>query len=51
MKKLISNIEDIKIKYEIINITSIFELRMNKGTRQIIHLEAYIMRILQLLYK
>lgn len=51
MKLLISNINDNKIKYNIINITSEFELRMNKGTRQIIHLEAYILKILQLLYK
>lgn len=51
MKKLISDIEDNNTKYQIINITSEFELRMNKGTRQIIHLEAYIMKILQLLYK
>lgn len=51
MKKLIENIEDYKTKYEIINITSEFELRMNKGTRQIIHLEAYIMKVLQLIYK
>jgi replication factor C subunit 3/5 len=51
MKQLIQNIDDNKIKYKIINITSEFELRMNKGTRQIIHLEAYIMKILQLLYK
>jgi len=51
MKNLIKNIDDNKIKYQVINITSEFELRMNKGTRQIIHLEAYIMKIVQLLYK
>ena len=50
MKELIKNIDDNKIKYKIINITSECELRMNKGTRQIIHLEAYILKILQLLY-
>ncbi len=51
MKNLINNIEDNEIKYKIINTTSEFELRMNKGTRLIIHIEAYIMKILQLLYK
>ena len=51
MKNLINNIEDYKLKYDIINITSEFELRMNNGTRQIIHLEAYILKIIQLLYK
>jgi replication factor C subunit 3/5 len=51
MKKLIQNIDNNNIKYNVINITSDFELRMNKGTRLIIHLEAYIMKILQLLDK
>ena len=51
MKELIKNVDDNKIKYKIIDITSECELRMNKGTRQIIHLEAYILKILQLLYK
>lgn len=51
MKKLISNIKDNKIKYNIINITSEYERRMNKGTRLIIHLESYILKIIQLLFK
>ena len=51
MEKIIKNIDDNKIKYKIINITSNFEYRMNNGTRQIIHIEAYVLKLLQLLYK
>ena len=39
MLKLIDKFNDIKIKYFIIEITSVFEKRLNEGTRHIIHLE------------
>jgi replication factor C subunit 3/5 len=35
----------LKLKFNIIDITSIFEQRLNQGTRHIIHLEAYIIRL------
>lgn len=38
------------IKKEIINYTSIFENRICSGTRHIVHIEAYILKIIQLLY-
>ena len=51
MIKLLSNISNIKLKLRIIEITSIFELRIAQGTRHVIHLEAYMIRIIYLLYK
>jgi len=51
MTKLLSNISNIKLKLRIIEITSIFELRIAQGTRHVIHLEAYMIRIIFLLYK
>ena len=49
MIKLLEKDFPIEIKYYIIEITSIFELRISKGTRYIIHLEAYIIRLIYLL--
>ncbi len=51
MNKLLSNINNIKLKLRVIEITSIFELRIAQGTRHVIHLEAYMIRIIYLLYK
>ena len=48
MIKLLENINDLKLKYYIINITSIFEQRLSLGTRHIIHIEAYIIRLIYL---
>ena len=50
MIKLLSFVDDIKIKYEIINITSIYNERLILGTRNIIHFEAYIIKLLELFY-
>ena len=49
MIKLLEKDYPIEIKYNIIEITSIFELRISKGTRYIIHLEAYIIKLIYLL--
>jgi replication factor C subunit 3/5 len=49
--KLLNTQKDIKIKMEIIEITSIFETRISQGTRHIIHIEAYIIRLIYLFYK
>lgn len=51
MKLLLMKCDDINIKLRIIEITSIFEKRISTGTRYIIHFEAYLMRILYLLYQ
>ena len=48
MSKLISKTQNLKLKYHIIDITSIFEQRLSQGTRHIIHIEAYIARLIYL---
>ena len=48
MVKLLESVEDINLKNNIIEITSIFELRLSQGTRQIIHFEAYCIRLIYL---
>jgi replication factor C subunit 3/5 len=48
MIKLLENVDDINLKNNIIEITSIFELRLSQGTRQIIHFEAYCIRLIYL---
>jgi replication factor C subunit 3/5 len=48
MLKLIIKTENLKLKYNIIDITSIFEQRLSQGTRHIIHIEAYIARLIYL---
>lgn len=50
MIKLVDNNLPIYIKCEIINITSIFQNRLSQGTRYIIHLEAYVIKIIYLLH-
>ena len=51
MIKLLAKTDDIKLKLKIIEITSIFEMRISQGTRYIIHFEAYIIRLVYLLYR
>lgn len=51
MKNLVLNIQDINLKYEVIKTASEFEFRMNNGTRQIIHIEAFILKVMKLLNK
>lgn len=48
MIKLLYKIDNIKLKYHVINITSIFEQRLCQGTRHIIHMDAYITRLIYL---
>lgn len=50
MLKLLNKFDDIKLKLKIIEITSIFDHRLSMGTRHITHIEAYIIRLLYLLY-
>jgi replication factor C subunit 3/5 len=46
--KLLERIDDLKLKYNVIDITSIFEQRLSQGTRHIIHIEAYITKLIYL---
>jgi replication factor C subunit 3/5 len=48
MKKILENIDDLNLKVNVIEITSIFELRLSQGTRHIIHLEAFCIRLFYL---
>jgi len=48
MIKLLRINNDLQLKYNIINITSIHEELLSRGTRQIIHFESYIIRLLYL---
>ena len=48
MTKLLNKTHKIDLKYNIIDITSIFEQRLSQGTRHIIHIEAYIVRLIYL---
>jgi replication factor C subunit 3/5 len=49
MKNLINRIDDIELKYKVVEIVSMFELRISQGTRYIVHLEAMMVQILTLL--
>ena len=48
MNKLLNKVYNNILKYNIINITSIFENRLNQGTRHIIHIEAYVIKLIEL---
>jgi replication factor C subunit 3/5 len=48
MIKLLKYTDDLELKNNIIEITSIFELRLSSGTRQIIHFECYCIRLIYL---
>ena len=50
MTKLINKFNCLKLRYNIIDITSIFEQRLSQGTRHIIHIEAYMIRLIYLFY-
>jgi replication factor C subunit 3/5 len=50
MIKILNYVSDLKKKYDIINITSIYEERLILGTRHIIHMEAYIIKLFELFY-
>ena len=50
MRKMLNRQDNLKLKLRIIEITSIFEARITQGTRHIIHLEAYIIQLIYLIY-
>ena len=49
MKLLLQKLDSISIKNQIVDITSVFELRISKGTRYIIQMEAYLIKIIYIL--
>ena len=51
MNLFIAKVDDIETKYNIIDITSLFELRISMGTRYIIQMEAYLIKIIYILNK
>ena len=51
MRSFLKITKSIELKFQIIEITSIFEKRIVTGTRHILHLKAYIIRIMYLLTK
>lgn len=51
MVNLINQIDNITLKYQVIDIISKYELRISLGTRYIVHLEAMAMEILSFLNK
>ena len=48
MNKLLELNNDIKLRYDIINITSLHEEKLSQGTRHIIHFDNYIIKLLYL---
>lgn len=48
---LVNEIDDINMKYKIIEIVSKYELRMTKGTRYIVHFEAIVIELVNCLHK
>ena len=51
MRKIIEKINNINLKYKVVEIVSAFELRISQGTRYIVHLEAMMVEILTLFNK
>jgi replication factor C subunit 3/5 len=49
MNDMKSKISDNELKYKIIEETSKFENRISQGTRHIIHLEAYLIKVMQII--
>lgn len=49
MNKILNNIDDIKIKLNVIEITTLVESRFITGSRNIVHFDNYIIRLLLLL--
>lgn len=46
---LFNYISDVKLKYKIIELTALYDQRLTEGTRYIIHIEAYIINMINLL--
>ena len=48
MIKLLNRLNNLNLKQLVIEITSIFEQRLSQGTRHIIHMESYVIKLIQL---
>lgn len=51
MNMLLSKCNNLNLKLRVVELTSIFEKRISTGTRYIIHFEAFMMRLLYLLFQ
>ena len=49
MSNLIKKVNNIELKFKVVEIVSMFELRVSQGTRFIVHIEAMMIQILTLL--
>ena len=49
MKLIVSKLKKIEHKYQIVEVTSEYEMRLSLGKRYIIHLEAYVNKVIYLL--
>jgi replication factor C subunit 3/5 len=50
MNKLLKLTENIDMRYNIIDLTSEYESRLHQGTRHIIHIESYVLKLINLFY-
>jgi len=50
MNKLLKTTTNIKLKYNIIELTSLYENRLHQGTRHIIHIESYIIKLINIYF-
>ena len=50
MNKLLKITTNISLKYNIIELTSLYENRLHQGTRHIIHIESYIIKLINIYF-
>jgi len=50
MNKLLKTTTDINLKYNIIELTSLYENRLHHGTRHVIHIESYIIKLINIFF-
>ena len=51
MSEFIGRIEDLELKFNIINVISEYEVRICEGTRYIVHVEAMMIKLLKIVNK
>ena len=50
LSEFIGKVDNLDLKFEIINIISEYEVRICEGTRYIVHIEAMMIKLLKLVY-
>jgi len=50
MTEFVKKVDNLDLKFEVINIVSEYEVRICEGTRYIVHIEAMMIKLLRLLY-